>query len=108
MSKTEKRVQLWLKNAPTESPIDHVIAILERYFPDGIVTKGGSHITVKDKRLAGMKEFGPLGHLVIPEKGGQRVKREYLKKKRVFRLLNLLPPTKKKNPSVRKLLKKDQ
>ena len=80
MSKTAKSVQLWLKNAPTESPIDHVIAILERYFPDGIVTKGGSHITVKDKRLAGIKEFGPLGHLVIPVKGGQRVKREYLKK----------------------------
>ena len=25
-------------------------------------------------------EFGPLGHLEIPVKGGQRVKREYLKK----------------------------
>lgn len=80
MSKTEKRVQEWLENPPTESPIDHVMAILNRYFPDGIIHKRGSHITVKDERLAGRKEFGPLGHLEIPVKHGQYVKREYLKK----------------------------
>ena len=80
MSKTEKRVHEWLQNAPTESPVDHVMAILDRYFPDSMISRRGSHITVKDKRLQGMKEFGPLGHLEIPVKGGQRVKREYLKK----------------------------
>ena len=80
MSKTAKRVHEWLEKAPTESPVDHVMAILDRYFPDSLISRRGSHITVKDKRLQGMKEFGPLGHLEIPVKGGQRVKREYLKK----------------------------
>ncbi len=80
MSKSDKRVQEWLENPPTESPIDRVVAILNRYFPDSIVPKRGSHITVKDKRLAGRKEFGPLGHLEIPVKHGQYVKKEYLKK----------------------------
>lgn len=80
MSKTDKRVQDWLENPPRESPVDRVRAILNRYFPDSIIPKPGSHITVKDKRLAGRREFGPLGHLEIPVKHGQYVKREYLKK----------------------------
>ena len=79
MSKTDKRVQKWLDDPPVDAPFEQVEAVLKRYFQNGIRRKG-SHITVTDKRLIGMMEFGLSGDFQICVRGGQRVIQVYLKR----------------------------
>jgi hypothetical protein len=80
MAKVEKRLKKWLENPPTETPVDQVKAVLERYFAGQYETKSGSHIVVRHDRLKGAPDFGPEGDFVIPVKRGQKVKGVYLKR----------------------------
>jgi len=80
MGKTEKRLKAWLNNPPTEEGVDAVHAVLKRYFPGKFESKGGSHIVLRDERLAVFSGFEPYGELSIPIKGGRRVKRRYLQR----------------------------
>jgi len=80
MAKVDKILDRWLNNTPTDEPIERVIAILNRFFPDQYEHKRGSHIVVRDERLIGIQGYGPDGDFDIPVKGGKRVKGWYLKK----------------------------
>jgi hypothetical protein len=80
MGKAEKRIQKWRHNPPQDAPVDEVEAVLKRYFAGSYEQKTGSHFFVKDKRLRGTSEFGPLGAFQIPVSGGQKVRKEYLKR----------------------------
>ena len=80
MSKTEKSIEKWLADTPTDCPVNRVMAVLNSYFENSFALKGGSHITVTDKRLVGLDGFDALGNFTIPVKNGQTVKRYYLKR----------------------------
>ncbi len=67
MSKREKLLNHWRRNAPTAEPIDKVRAVIDHFFAEASVRwEGGSHIIIEDKRLEGLEEYGPLGHFEIP------------------------------------------
>lgn len=80
MSKVDKLLDKWLNNTPTDAPVNSVIAMIDRFFPDQWEQKGSSHIIVWDKKLIGVPEYGPKGDFAIPVKGGQKVKKFYLKR----------------------------
>jgi hypothetical protein len=80
MGQREKLLERWRHNTPKDVPVDEVEAVVEYYFSDSRVEgRRGSHrIVIRDRRLRNRGEFGPLGQLIIPVKGGQRVKGVYL------------------------------
>lgn len=80
MGKRDKKLDKWRNNTPKEVPVAEVQAIVDYFFPSSqLPKKKGSHnIVIRDDRLVGFREFGPLGHLEIPVKGGQKVKGWYL------------------------------
>ena len=80
MARADRRIRNWLKNAPTEAPVEQVRSALKRYFPNQYDEKAGSHIVVWDERLKGHEGFGPGGDFSIPVKGGQKVKGFYLER----------------------------
>ncbi len=82
MSRRERKIQSWLENPPTDAPVDEVEAVVKYYFPQSrLPNRRGSHnIVIEDDRLKGFGDFGPLGQLQIPVKGGQKVKGVYLQK----------------------------
>jgi hypothetical protein len=75
MGKTEKRIHRWLEDPPPDAPINHVEAVLNRYFAGCYEKKSGSHIVVRDWRLGGFEGFGLRGEFTIAVKNGQRVRR---------------------------------
>jgi hypothetical protein len=79
MGKAEKRLRVWRENPPVDVPASEVLAVLERYFPEGFHRKTGSHIVVRHELLKQCQEFGAKGEFSIPVSGGQKVKRYYLK-----------------------------
>jgi hypothetical protein len=79
MGKNEKKVQKWLHNPPTDEPVERVEAVLKHFF--GTVRKGAtSHIVVQDTRLEGMDDIGPDNDFSVPIRGGQKVKKQYLRR----------------------------
>lgn len=60
--------------------MDEVEAVVKYFFPESLVERhrGSHNIEIRDRRLQNRGEFGPLGKLVIPIKGGQKVKGAYL------------------------------
>lgn len=82
MGKRDRLLTKWRDNPPTDAPVDEVEAVIN-YFFSGSRVKGrpGSHnLIIRDDRLKDKGEFGPLGRLEIPVKGGQKVKGIYLQK----------------------------
>ncbi len=73
MSKREKTIFKWLNNTPTEEKLETVLGIIEYYFES--YRQKGSHIIVKDMRLA---EQGLSLNFAI--KNGQKVKGFYLQR----------------------------
>ena len=80
MSKIDKSIDKWLTDTPTDCPVDRVMAVLKRYFGGKFDQKSGSHIIIRDNRLAELEGYSALGHITIPVKNGQTVKGVYLKK----------------------------
>jgi hypothetical protein len=80
VSKAEKILKKWLKNTPTEVPIDKVEAFLDRHFSGQYSQSSTSHIVVQDDKLKGMPDYGPNGDFTVVVKGGRKVKGVYLKR----------------------------
>lgn len=80
MSKADKKIEKWQNNPPTDERIDAVEAALKRFLPGHYEKKPGSHIIVRHESLKNVEDFGPLGELAIPVKGGQKVKGFYLRR----------------------------
>jgi len=91
MGRAERRVQKWLNSPPKDAHVEEVKAILKRYFQGKFRFKSGSHIVVRDDRLAPYSGFDPFGEFAIPVKGGQRVKGYYLQRlARAVQIINEL------------------
>jgi hypothetical protein len=81
MSKREKLLDKWRRNAPTAEPVDKVLAVIDHFFAQAEVNwQGGSHIIIEDQRLKGIDGFDALGHFEIPVRGGQKVIGKYLER----------------------------
>ena len=80
MGHLEKTLEKWRRNPPTHAPIDKVVAAIKRWLPGRFERKPGSHMVIRDTRLASFEGFGPFGELTIPVAGGQRVKGRYLQR----------------------------
>lgn len=89
MGKRDKLLERWRTNTPRDAPIDEVEGVIDYFFGDSRAKgRRGSHIVIRDDRLRNKGEFGPLGRIEIPVKGGQRVKGIYLE--RLIRAIDIL------------------
>jgi hypothetical protein len=78
MSRVDKKIEKWLKNTPTDEPVDSVKAIIERFFSGQHSLSSGSHIVIQDDRLKGVQGYGPAGDFTVCVSKGKRVKGRYL------------------------------
>ena len=80
MGKRDKNLERWRDNPPTDAPVAEVKAMVDYFFPgaDNTGQRGSHHIVVRHERLKGIRDYGPLGRLMIPVAGGKKVKGCYL------------------------------
>ncbi|OPL16347.1 MAG: hypothetical protein AVO38_08335 [delta proteobacterium ML8_D] len=80
MGKRDRKLERWKNNPPIDAPVDDVKAMVRFFFPGSEKPRqSGSHnIVIKHERLKGLRDYGPLGRLMIPVSGGQKVKGCYL------------------------------
>jgi len=77
VSKIEKVLERW-RRQPTDVRLDEVLSVLN-HFGFEVEHKRGSHIIVHHPKLNGHPGFDAVGGFTFPGKGGQRVKRVYIK-----------------------------
>ena len=79
MGKAQKLFDQWSDNIPKEARVQDVKTFLNYYFPDMWNQKRSSHIVVRCEGLKVFPDYQPYGEISVPVKGGQKVKKFYIK-----------------------------